>query len=196
MPLTLELLTPPVEEPVTVEEVVKHVRIDEVSSEYNLLESYITMARESVEIYLRRQLLTATWRLSLDTFPNLIRVPRPPLQSVTTIEYQDAQNVQQTLPATEYQVDTASEPGRIMVARGRTWPTTASETFNAVQITYVAGATTAAGVSAAIRLALMMLVGDFYEHREAQLDTGFALQRIEQNVRYGQLKGLHRVLDL
>ena len=195
MPLTLELLTPPSSEPVTIEEVTRHLRVDEVVSDYELLEAYITMARTSIEEYLRWQLLTATWKLSLDRFPNLIRVPRPPLQSVTTIEYIDTQDTLQTLDAAEYQVDSASQPGRIMVARGKTWPTVAHATFNAVQITYQAGHTAIANIPPPIRLCLMMLAGDFYEHREAALDIGGGLQRIDKNMTYVHMLAMYRIIE-
>ena len=39
----------------------------------------------------------------------------------------------------DYQVDTASEPGRIKLVPGVSWPAVEADKVNAVQITYVAG---------------------------------------------------------
>jgi hypothetical protein len=46
-----------------------------------------------------------------------------PLQSVTTVKYYDASGVLQTLASTVYQVDTVSQPGRIVLAPTQIWPT-------------------------------------------------------------------------
>ena len=195
MPLTLELLTPPVIEPVTVQEASRHCRVDEDIPDYFLIEGFITASRQSIEEYLRRQLLTATWKYSLDRFPNLIKLPRPPAQSVTMIEYIDENEQLQTLDPSQYQVDVASEPARVMVAKGQSWPSTSFEVFNKVQITYVAGWTNPTLIPPPIRLGVSMLVGDLYEHREARLDMGSGLTAIEQNETYDRLLWFYRILS-
>jgi phage conserved hypothetical protein, phiE125 gp8 family len=141
--------------------------------------------------------VTQTWRLTLDYFPgvgygfpefhyrtwnyeawplfgDIIRLPRPPLQSVTSVKYLDAAGVLQTLDPTKYQLDLDREPARIRPAPGTLWPTTYLGYFGMalapVQITYVAGYGAAAAVPDTIKAALKMHVAQLYEYREAVSD--------------------------
>jgi uncharacterized phiE125 gp8 family phage protein len=88
-----------------------------------------------------------------------------PLQSVTFIQYLDGDGLAQTLDPTLYTVDTKSDPGWIAPAYGTTFPG-AMPVFNAVTIRFVAGyGNGPLAVPAPIRLALLGMVGDTYEHR-------------------------------
>jgi uncharacterized phiE125 gp8 family phage protein len=57
-----------------------------------------------------------------------------------------------------------SEPGRIVLAYGKSWPSTYDE-IQAVQIRFVCGYATAADVPAEIKLAILLKVAQLYEHR-------------------------------
>src|SRR5690554_6904374 len=126
MTWALVRVTQPAEEPVTLVEAKTHLRVD-ATDEDALISSLIASAREHVEAFQLRALVTQTWRLSLDRFPRgrVIRLPRPPLQSVTSITYTDPGGAQQTLSNTLYDVDTDSEPGRIVLKDDADWPDTA-----------------------------------------------------------------------
>lgn len=110
----------------------------------------IERASETVEGRVRRAMATATWRMKLDYWPCVtdanpwgsIEVKRPPLQSVTSIAYLDADGVSQTWSSSNYIVDTDSEPGRISLAYGASWPTVRSVPLP-ITITYIAGYTSA-----------------------------------------------------
>jgi uncharacterized phiE125 gp8 family phage protein len=124
------------------------------------LTNNILSARKSVEGYLRRQLMTATWTGYLDRFPSgdTIYVPLPPLQSITSIYYIDSDGDSQLWDAGSYAVDIASGPGRITLAYGESWPDT-REQANAVTIVFVAGfGATAASVPEDITHALRLQV--------------------------------------
>ncbi len=128
----------PVAEPVSVSEGRLHVR-QTIEDDDDIIMAMITVAREQVETLTRRALVVQRWKLVLDAFPGVdIVVPKPPLVSVVSITYTDTDGVQQTLASTKYQVDTASEPARIVPAYGEVWPTTRSD-LNAVEITFLAG---------------------------------------------------------
>jgi uncharacterized phiE125 gp8 family phage protein len=164
----LELVTPPSGEPVVPTEAVEHLRLDADTDEDELLAAMVTAAREQVEVYTRRALLTQTWRLTLDAFPECntpIRVPRPPLQSVTSVQYVDLAGVTQVLDPAEYAVDTTGVRGRIAPAYGKSWPLARSQ-LNAVTITFVAGYGDAAKVPEGIKAAIKLLLGSLYENRE------------------------------
>jgi uncharacterized phiE125 gp8 family phage protein len=122
-------------------------------------------------MYTRRQLVTATYQLELDGWSACIRPPRPPLQGVTSIAYLDTQEVLQTLAPSAYRVDTAREPGRILWSPGASLPALAPVPA-AVQVVYDAGYGLAAAVPETFKQAILLSVGDLYEHREAR-DEGY-----------------------
>jgi len=164
-----QLVTPPVAEPVTLSEAKLHLRVDG-SAEDALIALYVQAARQALEEALWRSLMTQTWQLALDEWPetdNWIELPRPPVQSVSGVTYRDNLAVTHTLPSSNYHVDTYAEPGRIVLAYGRGWPTTALDTNRPIRITYVAGYASAANVPALVRAALLLQVADYYANREA-----------------------------
>jgi uncharacterized phiE125 gp8 family phage protein len=136
------------------------------STEDTYLASLITAARKHCEYFLGRSLITQTWDLYLDSFPNeeYIEIPYPPLQSVTTLKYKDTAGALQTWAATNYIVDIITEPGRISLAYGISWPSTYAE-IQAVQIRFVAGYGLAVSVQKHIKQAILMKLTDLYEHR-------------------------------
>lgn len=127
--------------------------------------------------WLNRALVSQTWDLVLDRFPQAgdrpdfvdareaeaIIVPLPPLQSITHIKYVDTAGTTQTLAATDYTVDAKSEPGRITSAWGKFWPST-RDVVNAVEVRLVAGYGAASTVPEVLKTALKMLVLDAYQN--------------------------------
>lgn len=91
-------------------------------------------------------LITQTHEIILDGFPKAgngcgpgsIRMPLSQLQSVTSVQYYDVDNVQQTLDPADYTVDNKSKPGHIVPAPGVTWPETYCR-VNAVSVVVVLG---------------------------------------------------------
>lgn len=166
---TLQRTVGPILVPLTVAELKDHRRI-EISGEEELIEMLGEAATEAVENMLSRALLTQTWVLKLDRFPTCgeIRLPRPPLASVTSVVYVDTDGANQTMSAGDYVVDTTSDPGRIYLGYDKEWPDTRDQPL-AVTITYVAGFTAKESVSPSVRMVIHGLVGDLYEHREGQI---------------------------
>ena len=95
----------------------------------------------------------------------------PRLVSVTSITYLDMAGEQQTLDPSAYIVDASSQPARIVPAINLTWPTTDYYIPGSVKVTYVAGSygdgVTVDTCPASIEQAILLLVGHFYENREA-----------------------------
>ena len=169
------LVTPPVGEPVTLEELQAHLRIDG-SDEDTLLAVYAQAARQAVEEETWRAILPQTWDLFLDGWPEegLIELPKPPLQSVTSITYRDSENVTATLAASVYEVDVASEPGRVTLAYGQSWPTATLAASHAIRVRFVAGYADAASVPATLRMAVLLQAGESYLQREAVTEKALA----------------------
>lgn len=166
----LSLVTAPAAEPLTLAEAKLHLRVDsDDTSQDTLITSLIVAAREAVEEHTRRALVTQTWDYVADAFPDgdePILVGKPPLQSVTTLQYVDADGVLQTWAASNYVVDTATIDGAIRLAYDVSWPS-AREQYNAVQVRVVAGYGLAAAVPASIKAAMLLLIGHLFEHRES-----------------------------
>ncbi len=71
------------------------------------------------------------------------------------------------LASTAYQVDARSQPGRLIAAPSTYWPVTLTDTFNAVTILYTSGyGATGSSVPRALRQAMLLLIGQWHEHRE------------------------------
>lgn len=132
-----------------------------------LVTRLINAATESVERYTGRALVTQTWRLSLDEFPvGEIRVPRPPLGSISSVAYTDENGTNQTLSDSLYVVTTDIEPARIEPAYGEVWPATRCQR-EAVRVTYTAGyGGDATAVPEAIRHAILLTVAHWFNCRE------------------------------
>jgi len=163
--MSLIVATPPVFEPIDIDYVKCWTRIDQDADDV-VLNSLILAAREYVEKFTRRALITQTLEERFDCFPgNCFELRRSPVQSVTSIEYFDINDVEQTVSATTvYETDLNSEPARIALREGGVWPTVDSR-LDPVKVTYVAGYATPEEVPESIRLAMAMLVDHWYEHR-------------------------------
>lgn len=165
----------PAGEPVTVAEVREHLRIDHTHEDRWLLAA-IRTAREDVEGYTGRALLTQTLEWSLDGWPEegALRLPRPPLRSVSWVRWTGTGGTVTTVDAAAvYLVDAVGSPGRIVPRPGVGWPAGELAGANGVVVRYEAGYGGKAGdVPARIRHAVLMMVGHLYENREATLVGG------------------------
>lgn len=163
----LKLITPPDAEPVTKTEVETQLRLT-AGSEDTYLDTLIAAAREDCESFQNRAYITQTWELTLDGWPDFpLKVPMPQLISVTSIKYYDTEDVEVTWASSNYFMDADSEPGRIGLAYNVTLPTTTLRPINGVKIRYVAGYGAAANVPQATKQAILLLIGHYYENREA-----------------------------
>jgi len=165
--MILQVTSAPAEEPVTTAEAKAHLRID-IDDEDTLLGGYLLVAREQCELLARRALVTQTLQLSLEAWPcgDCIVLPRPPLQSVTSIGYTDSDGNAGTMPSGDYIVDAASEPGRIILGYGKSWPSATLRPGPSIVITYVAGYGDAAAVPQRYKHAIELMAGHFFENRE------------------------------
>ena len=168
------LITPPAAEPVDMAVVEEHLRASTSGSDATLIESYLQSAREAVEAHTGRALMPQTWELRLPAFPSSgapIEIPMPPLASVTSVTYDDADGAEVVMAEEDYQVILSSGPrplpGRLLPAPGGTWPATESGNAAAVRIRFVCGYASASEVPAALRAAILLMLGDLYANREA-----------------------------
>jgi len=116
-------------------------------------------------------LISQQWEMRLDAFPGrgAFQLPRSPLITLDSIKYDDEDGIEQTLGASVYGVDSVGEmPARIWLKGGESWPTTYPDALETVRVLFTAGYGTAgADVPASIRAALLLLLGNLFENREA-----------------------------
>ena len=166
----LTLVTAPAEEPVSLAEAKAWLRLSHDADDA-VVQGLVSAARLLAEREYDRQLVTATWRLTLPRFPcREIRLPRGPLQSITSVQYRDTTGTLQTLSASYYEADAACDPGLVQPAYGRVWPST-REMVQAVRVTFVAGYGSPQQVPQSIRNAIKMAVAWWYERRGDEAET-------------------------
>jgi len=177
--MALKLITGPTVEPVTLEEAKTHLRVD-ITDDDNLITALIKTAREYCENFQNKAYYTQTWELVLDKFPaeNYIKIPKPPLQSVTSVIYKDNEGTETTLDASKYIADTDSEPGRIVLAYGESWPSFTPYPVGAVRIRFTTGHDDISKVPQMVKQAMLLLIGHWYENREASV-TGAISREVE-----------------
>src|SRR5579859_786336 len=189
--------TVPASEPLQTTEAKAWCRVDaDDTTQDQVIEGLIVAARRFVETELKQQLVTASWQFVLDRFPYrvpgrtwqwpgdvwdrqnaswleglTVRLPRPPLQSITSIQYIDPTGTLQTWASVNYIVDTASRPGRVMPVFGQIFPIT-QVTPNAAIFNYVSGYGAPSAVPATIKLAMKLLISHWYTNREAVGNVG------------------------
>lgn len=178
--------TPPAVEPVTVAEAKAHCRVD-ASDDDAYIGSLITAAREWVEAYLDRTLVHTQWVMRFDKFPpsgiEPVELPRPPMvvsgtATAVSITFTTEPGTTSTYSAAEYRVDRHATPGTVLPIYGTTW-TPHRQDDNAISVTWWAGyGPSGSSVPAAIRHAILMLVGHWYESRSSVL-TGSISKEIE-----------------
>ena len=192
--------TGPAVEPLTVAEAKLHLRVD-ISDDDAYIGTLITAAREWVENYLDRTLITTQLILRAAEFPTEeLELPRPPMATAGTatavvITYTLADTTTATLSTALYRVDRTSTPGNVAPIINGTWPSDVIEDANAVAVTYWAGyGPTSASVPATIRHACLMLIGHWYEQRSAVLTATiskpleFAVESLLASNNWGQYR--------
>jgi len=166
----LQLITGPSGDVVTSTEMKRHLKVDDTARDADIT-AFTAAAIEQVERDTRRQLLTATWRLNLRTWPTLIEIPKGPVTSITSITYTDGNGDSQTLSPDQYQVQLHSQPIMIRPAWGASWPTIRPDE-NAIQVTFVSGYGAAAAVPETLKSAIKLIVeGLFYGHEQEVAGT-------------------------
>jgi uncharacterized phiE125 gp8 family phage protein len=185
---SLKRTTAPAVEPVTLAEAKNHCRVD-TNADDALIQSYITTAREWVEDYIDRALVTQQLVMRLDAFPLEIELPRPPMiasgtATAVTITYVTGEaGGTATLSASEYRVDRDATPGVIRTLYGGSWPSHLLDQ-NSVTVSWWAGYGDAASVPQRVKSAILMCVHELYEKRgDGQMPA--AAMRLLDSVSWG-----------
>ena len=168
---------------VTLPEAKLHLRVD-IADDDPLITALIEAATDYCEKRTGWSLVQRAWVVELSGFPSNggeIVVPIAPLVSVTSMSFISPSNVSVPMTdGTDYRVSTALQTGRIrMPLGGSAWLATASIP-DAVTIVVQAGCANAGVVPNAFRQSIKLLVGHWYENREAV--SGDAGQAVDLTV--------------
>lgn len=181
MPYGLALASAAASEPLTLAEAKKQVELatQDTAHDEHLLR-LIAAARKYAEEFTGRAIVTQTWDLFLDAWPlgrhdSSIYLPKSPLQSVTWVKYYDGDGVQQTWSLANYVVRTSREPGCVSLAYGISWPTFRYQP-DAINVRYVAGYGARTSVPEALKAAMLLMVGHWFQFREEVLSGSNATQ--------------------
>lgn len=166
---SLKRTVAPTVEPITLAEAKAHCRVD-ASADDALIQGYITTAREWVEDYIDRALVTQQLVMKLDAFPAEIELPRPPMiasgtaTAVTVTYVANEAGTTATLATSQYRVDRDSTPGVIRTTYAGSWPGHIIDK-NSVTVTWWAGYGDTASVPQRVKSAMLMCVHELYEKR-------------------------------
>lgn len=159
------LVSGPASEPVTREEAKAHARVDGDAEDVTI-DTLIAAARSEVESRTGRALVTQGWRIVRDGIPRggVMRLAPAPVQSVDAVTVYDGEGHASVVPASDYQVDLASQPGRLAFTAGLGWQPRA---MNGLEVDLTVGYGPPSSVPAPLKHAVLMLVAHWFEHREA-----------------------------
>lgn len=159
-PRLLARVIPPATEPVTLDEAKLFLRVDN-DMEDDLISDLIIVARESAEEFMRRSLITQTWKLAFDDCIAAETVlPRGPVQSVVSLTTYTIQEASTSISSDNYRLNAARD--RLVLDAGLM--------AHRVEITYVTGYEDADDVPKPIKLGLLNHVAALYDKRgEAML---------------------------
>lgn len=148
----------------------EHLRIAS-SSEDAFLQEKLVIARKRIEGRTLRSSFRNQYDLAIDRFPcddSPIRLPRLPPVSVDRVTYFDADGTSQDFGSSGWFLDAYSEPGRLCLKSGFTWPTATRPQVGGV-IRFTAGYSTGnvSAIPDPLVEAMRKLASELYENREA-----------------------------
>jgi hypothetical protein len=185
----LVLLTAPAVEPATLTEAKSYLGVLD-PAEDALIGNLIAAARQAVESYTGRVLITQSWRLTLDNWPEpkvgvgsdllglqqdwpaqfvgngglvVVELPKAPLQSVSGVRVYDSSGVASTVAPSAYVVDTTTTPSRLVFGSNISLPAV-GQVARGIEIDFVAGyGASATSLPAMLRQAVLAGVKVLYE---------------------------------
>lgn len=182
---SLAIVTPAATYPVTSAEAKLYAKIDTTADD-TLIDIFIAAATSAAEEHLKRALITQTLRLTLDLhggalndilgdgvyelpvsyvygdLPRVIKLPKQPIQSITSVKLYDTSNAESTYSSSNYFLD--SDGGRLVLNNTAIWDSDLRPQA-ACKITYVAGYGAVSDVPVPIKTAILMHIQKMYDER-------------------------------
>jgi len=191
------MVSGPASEPVTVDELKLHARLDAPYEGDGYLEALISSARDFISRRTGRALITETWKLTLDVWPCAgegsddwwdgireapitileapeIEIRKAPFLAVTKVATLDEAGAETEWDSANYYAAAEHGFGRLIKRRGAVWPVLQRDRAGIV-ITFTAGyGSNASDVPMGLRQAVKMLAAHWYENREPATPGGMS----------------------
>lgn len=171
---SLYLIDAPASEVVSIDEMKAHLRVDS-DDENELIEAMteaVTQHLDGRDGDLGRALIDQTWELRMEWFPQIVRLPLPPLIEVLAIEYLDDAGARQTFDASKYEVTGERKRGKISLLAGECWPRLPAGRAEPAIVRFRAGyidggvSPPQPNVPGPIKAAIKLMTGTLYQNRE------------------------------
>lgn len=160
-----ELVTGPAAEPIARTEAKLHCHVDH-ADEDTYVDGLIVAARETVEQWTGRALVSQVWKAYYPWLGRYLILPRVKATAVAHVKYYDTADAAQTISASIWDASLLTEPGYVTTAYEQAWPTITTRTTIPVEVQFTAGYADAAAVPNSIKQAMMLLIGHWYQNRE------------------------------
>ena len=165
----------------TSSEVKTHLKVDTTADD-TLISALIVACTNSAQEYTNRFFLETTLDMFADEWKEISTLLKSPVTSVDSIKYYDQDDNQQTLDTSVYAFDMVSMPARIFLKPNQSFPDL-SERKNAIEVRYKVGESSASDVDQAIKQAVLLTIGNYYENRQAVV-TGTIATELPMNAKF------------
>lgn len=163
----LKIISGPSVEPVTLNELKQHLRLDLAFTDDDaMLTSYITAARQFAEKVTDLSIAVKSYAAFFNGFPRIgcpLMIPKPPLVTVTAIKYLDSSYTWQTWDPLEYFIAATQTPGIVVAKTPNIYPCPITGVPGAVEVDFTSGY---AVVEENIKRAIKVIAQHYYDHPE------------------------------
>lgn len=166
----------------TTAEVKSHLKVDTTADD-TLIDNLIIAATNSCQEYTNRFFITTEITQYGDNWSDVSELFKSPVQTTLfNIKYWDTTGTLQSLATTKYTLDNVSQPARLAPAPDESWPSII-DGLNAIEVNYKVGVDNAADVDNAIKQALLLTIGHWYQNREAVI-VGRQVNEMPMSAKY------------
>lgn len=163
--LAWKVTTEPIEEPISTSFVKSYSKI-ETDEDDTMIGNLITAVRQVAEPWLGRALISQTITSYLDWWPDdVIKLPRPPLVSVTGVYTIDEEDGETEYNIDNYFVRTEIEPGELVIKNGAAAPINTDRYHGGFKIVHTNGYGTADDIPQLLKFGLVEWVLFAIENR-------------------------------
>jgi len=174
----LQRITDPASEPLTLSDTKLYLRVDNTDDD-TLITNLITAARMIAENWLRRSLITQSWKLAYDLgIPESIWLPMGPVTSLTSVVLVNMDSTTQTIDSSTYWLNAAQNAlimfGCLIGFR--------------IEITYTAGYADADNVPMPIKQGMLAHIAAMYDNRGDAGDDVLPAQSVGLYTPYREIR--------